>query len=163
MKFNLSEEEFIQRLKQQTLIKREFVDAAFNYWLEDNGDNRTPFPQYMLDELRECTLRLFLEWTFQIEDQNTINPELLSSKFNEIIIMVGLDLARTDEDRLTIQYPDLPRIGDAVHVHVSKKKTKEGNVIFRELVEDKGNKSMRVVVRFPDTGEEWETGFDLSE
>ncbi len=92
MEFAFSDEEFEQRLNQQKLITKNYVDKAFNYWLEDRDDYRVPFPQYMLDELQECTLRLFLEWTFQIDDQDSITAELLSEKFNEIIQMVGLSL-----------------------------------------------------------------------
>ena len=67
-----SDEEFEQRLDQQKYITKNYVDKAFNYWLEDRDDYRMPFPQYMLDELQECTLRRFLEWTFQIDDQDSI-------------------------------------------------------------------------------------------
>ncbi len=163
MEFTFSDDEFERRLEQQTLIGQNFVDAVFQYWLEDNGDYRVPFPQYMLDELRECTLRLFLEWTFQIEDRDSITAELLSDKFEEIIQMVGLFLARTDEDRLTIQYPSLPRLGDAVHIHLPESETRIGNVIQRDLIEDEGKMRMRVRIRFLDTGEEWETGFDITD
>ena len=161
MEFAFSDEEFEQRLDQQKLITKNYVDKAFNYWLEDRDDYRVPFPQYMLDELQECTLRLFLEWTFQIDDQDSITAELLSEKFNEIIQMVGLSLARTDEDRLTIQYPGLPRLGDPVHFHSSESECR-GTVIQRELVDDEGKMAIHVQAQL-DAGEEYETWFDLED
>lgn len=163
MEFTFSDDEFERRLKQQTLIGQDFVDAAFQYWLEDNGDYRVPFPLYMLDELRECTLRLFLEWTFQIENRDLITAESLGDKFAEIIQTVGRFLAQTDEDRLTIQYPGLPRPGDEVHVHISESETRIGNVMQRDMVEDQGKMKMRVRVRFLDTGEEWGTMLDITD
>jgi hypothetical protein len=115
----------------------------------------------MREELEEKTFRLFLEWIFQLDDPDAVSAEMLSQQFNEIIQMVGLSLSQSEDERLTIQYPELPRVGDKVNTHESESEPRKGEIIDRQLVEIEGKKVMRVVVRYFDTGEEWESSFDL--
>jgi hypothetical protein len=163
MNYTFSDEEYLQRLKQQTIIGQEFMEAAFADWFEDTDKFRSPFPEKMRDKLSELTFRLFMEWTFQRQEHDgPITAEELGEKFGEIIQMVSISLAQSDEERMTIYYPDLPRVGDAVTFHgESESDTREGEVVNRYLVDTDGHKELRLLGRYNDTGEVWETGFDL--
>jgi hypothetical protein len=162
MNYALPDDVYLQRLEHQTVVGQDFMDAAFRYWLEDNDDRRSPFPEHMRDELRRRTFRLIMEWTFQLDDPEIPGSGEMSAKFEEIIEAVGLALARTDEERLVIQYPGLPRVGDTVNLPAPGSGARTGEIVQRSLVEDMGKKQMRVLVRLSGTGEEWATGFDLT-
>ncbi len=157
------DDEYLQRLEHQTLIGQDFIEAAFRDWLEDSDDYRCPFPEAMREELSEKTFRLFMEWTFQLDNSTPISSDVLSEKFGEIIQNVGLSLAQTDDERITIQYPGLPRVGDKVNFHDSVTEMRTGEIIQRYLIENTGKKEIRVRVRYSDTAEEWETSFELNE
>lgn len=163
MNKKLSESEYLQHLEQQTLIGQDFIEAAFQDWLEDHEDYRCPFPEQMQAELRERTFRSFMEWTFHLDNPDQLRAEDLSEKFGEIIQAEGFALAQTNEERLTIQYPDLPRLGDQINFHDAQSQIRAGEIIQRSIQEKAGNKELRVVVRYFETGEEWETSFDLVE
>ncbi len=135
-----TEDEFNLRLEKQSLITREFWDAAIQYYLEDHDDFRSPFPERMREELEEKTFRQFMEWTFQLVDPGSASEEMFSQKFDEIIHRVGLSLAQSDEERLTIQYPELPRIGDRINAHEGESDGRRGEIINRWLVEIDGKK-----------------------
>lgn len=87
-------------------------DAAFRYWLEDHEALRSPFPAYMRELLQEHTFCHFMGWMFQQPNPTVLTAEAVSEAFGTIIQTVGQALARTDDDRLTIQAPGLPRVGD---------------------------------------------------
>jgi hypothetical protein len=133
------------------------MDAAFDFWLSD-GEQRSPFPEYMHEQLHDLTFRAFMERTLTL-DRSAVTAELLGEQFGQVIREVGLQLARSDEDRLTILYPELPRAGDQLNATDEGQKV-GGRILRRYLSGTEGDRQLRVVVRM-DTGEEWETGFEV--
>ena len=162
IEFSLSDDEYEQRLNEQTLIGQDFVEASFTNWLEDTEDYRCPFPERMRDELAQRTLRLFMEWIFQLKNPGAISGEELSVKFGEIIQTVGWSLAESEDEKLSISFPSLPRVGDSVTFRSPAGKVESnGEILRRQLVKTEQGQEMRVTVLL-DTGEEYETGFELS-
>ena len=159
MDFSLSDDQLADWLAEQTLVGREFLAQGFAYWTTDDGPQRSPFPQYMREELEELAVRLFLDRAAQIEDPDAIDDAALSELFTEAIFDVGLHLARTDDDRLTIRYPDFPRVGDTVNRHRDGEASRRAEVMRRRVDEAEG--LLVIEARFLDTGEAWETMFPL--
>lgn len=159
LRFAMSDEEYQRRLKQQTLIGKNFIEPAFRFWFEDREGFRSPFPPEIQAEIFDATLRLLMEWSFALSDadRRSLSGRKMSDKLTEILFQVGLSLARSDEDRLSIRCPDLPRIGD----HVDIKGRKPGTVAQRRLVERDGHLWAHITVRIGNGADFWDTEFDL--
>ncbi len=155
--FELSENEFEQKLKRQTIISKKFINNAFNYVFSDSNEFRTPFPEYIRDELSYTTFRLFMEYAFKIKD-NEIDKIRFSEKFNEILIKVGLSLVKSEDERVSICYPFLPRVGDVAIAPNNK----ESIVRNRELITKKGKKILRIYMIAEDTKQVWDSDFALN-
>jgi|WetSurMetagenome_2_1015567.scaffolds.fasta_scaffold559911_1 hypothetical protein len=164
MDYSFSDEEYQQRLEQQTMIGQDFMEAAFADWFQDSDTFRSPFPETMRDELSELTFRHFMEWTFQrLEQEAPISAEELGEKFSEIIRTIGLSLAKGEQERLSIYYPDLPRIGDPVTFHEANGEERQGVVTQRYLVNADGHPQLRLVGHYQDSPEEWESSLTVEE
>ena len=115
MKIIFPTEEFERRCREQTLIGNDFLSEAFDFWLQDNDQLRSPFGAYIHEPLIQNTFERLMHWSFA-QSIDTVDEALLSEVFQAIITDEGSKLVATDDERLSIVYPNFPRIGDTTTV-----------------------------------------------
>ena len=151
------------KLKSQNYIEPEMVEAAFDFWFNDRDHVRSPFPIYIHENLRMATVDGFLSWSTQLSEKakKEINDEILAEKLEEILFDLALKMVLTEDEKLTIRYPFLLRIGDLI------KSTEEGKaesrVMDRWFLKQGDHAFMKVKLKNTVTGAEWETEFELPE
>lgn len=154
-----------EKLKSQNYIEKEMIDAAFHFWLTDTQHLRSPFPIYIREQLKEKATAKFIDWANQISDKakKEINDEILAEKFEEIIFECALKLVFTDDERLTIRYPFMPRKNDIIHDNNEKSNHGECLVIDRIYYKKDDHAFLKVKLKSVASCEIWETEFELPE
>ncbi|MBX7203089.1 MAG: hypothetical protein K1X77_08460 [Bacteroidia bacterium] len=154
-----------EKLKAQELIDPEMVHAAFQFWFSDNEHIRSPFPTYIREKLQALATQKMLDWGAQISEKakKEINDEILAEKFEEIIFEIALNLVQTDDEKLTIRYPFILRLGDTIKVKDVPEETALSRVKERQY-EKRGDQAfMKVTFENATSGEHWNTEFELPE
>lgn len=154
-----------EKLKAQNYIETEMIEAAFNFWFSDNNHLRSPFPAYMRDKLITQATDKFIDWTNQISDKakKEINDEILAEKFEEIIFECALNLVLTEDEKLTIRYPFMPRIDDIINDHNEKSNHGKSKVVDRFYHKKKDTAFLKLKLKTLAIGKMWETEFELPE
>ncbi|MCP4440414.1 MAG: hypothetical protein GY810_15835 [Aureispira sp.] len=151
----------MEHLKKGTVESSEFVEATFNFWFIDNQHIRSPFPAYMQDKLKGESVNRFYAWVAQLEDEakKEVNDDIVTEKFEEIIFEEALKLAMTEDDRITICYPFLPRLGDQVNDETNAQKH-NSKITHRAITKEKDETFMKVKLK-SESDFAWETKFEL--
>lgn len=150
-------------LDQNTFESVELVEQTFKYWFSDHEHVRSPFPDYIHDKLKEKSTELFFKWVSQLDPKgkDEIDDEIVGEKFEEIIFETASALVKTEDERVTILYPFLPRIGDQIQ-NETDNKTKNGSIVVnRNLVKEGDESYLRIELSNSSTNENWETKFEL--
>ena len=110
----------MKELEQGTVESSELVEATLNFWFADNEHIRTPFPEYIRPQLKEVATAKFYEWvsTLNSKAKDEVNDEIIAEKFEEIIFENAMLLVLTEDEKITIQYPFLPRLNDEISTSV---------------------------------------------
>ncbi len=150
-------------LKNQ--IDPEMIKAAFEFWFNSNDHVRSPFPDYIREKLEEEAIEKFLSWNSQISDKarKDINDEILAEKFEEIIFELALSMVITEDEKLTIRYPFMLRIGDTAKNKGDSEETAASTVIDRNYEKRGDIAYLKIQLQNTSTGEKWETEFELPE
>lgn len=161
----MNELEVEKKLKSQTYIEPEMIDAAFEFWFSERDHVRSPFPFYIRENLRIAAIDKFLSWSSLLSEKakKEINDEILAEKFEEIIFELALDMVLTEDEKLTIRYPFLLRIGDIIKEKDISDGKAESKVIDRWFIKRNDFAFMKVKLKNTATGEERETEFELPE
>lgn len=149
----------MRELEKDTVESSEMVEQTFKFWFNDNEHIRSPFPDYIKTQLKADATQRFFEWVKGIkpEAKDELNDEMISEKFEEIIFETATGLIKTDDERITILYPFLPRLGDKMH----KDDEADSVVIDRALLKEGDNSFMKINLENLDTKEKWDTKFEL--
>ena len=101
-------------LENHTLESSEFVEETFAFWYTDDNHIRSPFPDYIQARLKIDATEKFYTWVNNLkpEAKDEMNDEIIAEKFEEIIFEAALPLISTEDERISILYPFLPRVGD---------------------------------------------------
>ena len=153
----------MKELDQHTLESGELVEQTFNYWFSDHQHVRSPFPDYIQSKLKEKSTKLFFSWVSQLDPKakDEINDEIIGERFEEIIFETAIGLVKTEDERITILYPFLPRIGDQIQNETENDSKNESAVINRNLLKDGDLSYLKIVLENATTKENWETKFEL--
>lgn len=153
------------KIKSQSYIDEEMIGATFSFWYNDDQHIRSPFPLYIREQLTEITTEKFLSWASGInaKAKKEINDEILVEKFEEIIFEAALKLVLTEDEKLTINYPFLIRVGDLIKVKDVASEEAESKVIDRSIIKREDSKFMKVILENISSKEKWETEFELPE
>lgn len=151
--------------QNQSLIDNEMLESAFNFWYSDKEHIRSPFPDYIREPLRMKVLDKFFDWVKKISDKakEEINDEIVAEKFEEILFEAALPLVLTEDERLTIRYPFMMRIGDIVKVKEVPELEASSEVIDRLFLKKGDFAYMKVKLKNTATGKTWEREFELPE
>lgn len=141
-----------------TLIDSKFIEEAFRFWFIDQEHIRSPFPVYIQSELKQKTIKKFNEWLNGIHQdaKDEFNDEMFAEKFEEILFEISLSLIQTEDERITILYPFLPRVNDK-----TAKDSQESIIIERTIQVDGDFKSLLLTCLNSETNEKWTTSFEL--
>ncbi len=154
-----------KKLKSQNYIEAEMINAAFEFWYTDDEHLRSPFPSYIRDMLRINATDKFIDWSQQISEEakKDINDEILAEKFEEIIFEQALQIVLTEDEKLTIRYPFMLRIGDTVQVKDVPGNERSSTVTDRYYEKRGDTAYLKVKLKNIASGETWETEFELPE
>jgi hypothetical protein len=166
-----------QEKENKSLIDNGMIDAAFGFWYSDKEHIRSPFPVYIREMLTTKALDNFFDWVNKISEKakKEINDEIVAEKFEEILFETALPLVLTEDERLTIRYPFMMRIGDIVNVKEvpvrqdgrtpsSSGETEATSEVVDRAFLKKGDFSyMKVKLKNTATGKTWEREFELPE
>jgi len=153
----------MEKLDQQTFKSSEIVEQTIHYWYSDHNHVRSPFPDYIQGKLKEESTKLFFNWIKQLDPKGKeeINDEIISERFEEIIFNTALDLVKTEDERITILYPFLPRIEDQIRSDKESDSENKSTIVDRELVKEGDASYLNVILENEITKENWETKFEL--
>ncbi len=148
-------------IENEDLATGEFLNEAFKFWFNDNNHIRSPFPEYIHQPLQQESTKKFRKWLNHVhpDAKDEINDEILAEKFEEILFETALNLVLTDDERITILYPFLPRLGDKIKANDNSESVISGRVIKKE--NDK--KYLRLSCTKLLTDIKWETSIELPE
>ena len=70
------------KLKSQNYVDPGMIKAAFNFWYSDNDHIRSPFPEYIREQLQKDATDKLLAWCSKISDKakKDISDEILVEK-----------------------------------------------------------------------------------
>ena len=157
--------EIENKLQSQDYIEAEMIETAFDFWFNDSKHIRSPFPFYIREKLRFSAIEKFLDWSSKIsvKAKKDINDEILAEKFEEIIFESALGMVLTEDEKLTIRYPFMVRIGDIIKQKDISTENAESIITDRWFVKKGDFAFMKVKLKNNSSAEIWETEFELPE
>ena len=147
-------------IKEQDFVGTDFFEAAFKFWFNDSEEIRSPFPEKIQPELSELTSRIFLGWILELSDEekSKLGNEEIAEVFEMILFNQAIGLVEDEEQKITICYPFLPRVGDLV----DDKTRGSSKVIRRKMdVKDDNKKYLKLNLKSESASVEWDTEFEL--
>jgi hypothetical protein len=156
----MTNKEFEIFVKEQDFVGNDFFEESFNFWFKDNEHIRTPFPEKIQEELKELTFRIFMEWVFELseDEKSTMGNEEIVETFEMILFNQAMGLVEDKDHKITICYPFMPRLGDVV----DDNEKGASKVIERKVYTKKDEKKyLKVKLKSEVLLQEWDTEFEL--
>ena len=152
----------MKELDPTSVESSELVEQTFEFWFNNKEHIRSPFPEYIRPELKEKSVKRFYDWTSSLESKASkeVNDTIIAEKFEEMIFEVAVGLVITEDEKLTINYPFMTRIGD----EISDKKegdTEASLITDRAVVKEGDQLFLKVKLEKVSSKEKWETKFEL--
>lgn len=146
-------------IENDALVSSEFIEETFRFWFTDNEHIRSPFPDYIQSKLKTESTEKFYNWINNLkpEAKDELNDEGIAEKFEEIIFEAAIPMILTDDERISILYPFLPRLGDKL----KDDSQKESEIVNRIIKKDEDTNFLHLSCVNCETGEKWETSFEL--
>lgn len=151
----------MKALEPNTVESSELVEQTFNFWFSDNEHIRSPFPEYIRPILKENTVDAFFKWVSNLNPKakEEVNDEMIAEKFEEIIFETAMGLVHTEDEKITIQYPFLPRVDDKIRNN--EEDVQLSKIIDRTLTKEGDTQFLKVKLENSSDQQVWETKFEL--
>ena len=151
----------MKALEPNTVESSELVEQTFNFWFSDNEHIRSPFPEYIRPILKEKAVEDFFKWVSNLNPKakEEVNDEMIAEKFEEIIFEAAMGLVHTEDEKITIQYPFLPRVDD--EIRNNEEDAQLSKIIDRTLTKEGDTKFLKVKLENVSNQQVWETKFEL--
>ncbi len=147
---------------QTTPKKYELVEASCAFWFRDDEKKRSPFPEGIRPQLKRRAQREYVLWLRNLTDSDRaeVDDDELVGVFEQLLFREALKIVGEDDTDLllTIHYPFMPRIGDAVN----DAEHGPSRVVRRELKQ--GEEARLEMILFLETeaaNEPWQTEFAI--
>lgn len=142
---------------ESSVEKSEMIEAAFEFWFKDNQHIRSPFPEYIRQKLKQNAVAKFSRWVNNLksEAKDEMNEEMIAEKFEQILFEEAVKLVMTEDEKITLHYPFLPRIGDRVF----DENNEVGLIQSRYIQQEKDHGYLKV--KLEKESKIWETSFEL--
>ncbi len=152
----------MKQLQQGTVESSELVEETLKFWFTDNQHIRSPFPEYIRTELSDKAVKGFFQWASGLDAKakDEVNDEIIAEKFEEIIFENAMHLVKTEDEKITIQYPFLPRLDDEISPSADADEEKS-IVKDRSLIKEGDDSFLKVKLEKVNSKETWETKFEL--
>ncbi len=152
----------MKELDQNTIESSELVDQTFDFWFNSNSHIRCPFPEYIQKQLKDDSVERFYKWTSTLKEDASkeVNETVIGEKFEEIIFETALSLVNTEDERITVNYPFMPRIGDEIKGG-DDNEMRKSFVRGRSIVKEEDRVFLKMDLEIEDSGECWDTKFEL--
>jgi len=146
-------------MQNNTIETSELIEQTFHFWFNDSNHIRSPFPNYIQNELKELAINKFSTWinNLKSEAEKEINDEIIGEKFEEIIFETAIPLVKTEDEKITILYPFLPRIQDKINNNDNESSI----VVDRSIIKKEDLKYLKVILETLKNKRKWETEFEL--
>lgn len=157
---SMTDTEFEIFINEQDFIGTDFFEESFKFWFNSNEHIRTPFPVEIHNKLKEITVRVFMEWVYELSDdeKSKLGNEEIAEIFEVILFNQALGMIDEEDQKITICYPFLPRLGDTVEDNEKGK----SEVIQRKVdIKNNEKKYLKVKLKSKTAFQEWETEFEL--
>jgi len=156
----MTDSEFKIFIKEQDFIGSDFFEESFKFWFNDNEHIRTPFPEKIQEELEGKAFRVFMEWVYELTEaeKSKLENEEIVETFEMILFNQAMGLVKDEDQKITICYPFLPRLGDVV----DDNEKGASKVVSRKVELKKDEKKyLKVKLKSEVEVQEWETEFEL--
>lgn len=142
-----------------TIDKSEFLEQALNFWFNDQVHIRSPFPKYIHNQLKIDATEKFEKWltNLNLDAKDEINDEIIAEKFEEFLFETGHDLVLTEDEKITILYPFLPRTDDKI----INDKNEDATITSRFIIKEGDHKFLELSCKTLNNNENWKTRFEL--
>lgn len=146
-------------LEFNTVESSELVEQTFRFWFSDQGHIRSPFPNYIHNDLKGTATERFFQWASGLKPdaKDELNDEMVGEKFEELIFETALGLIKTEDERITVLYPFLPRLAD----QLSDDQGRQSMIVDRNLVKEGDHSFLEIKCEVVASGEKWSTRFEL--
>jgi hypothetical protein len=149
----------MKELDIDTVESSELVEQTFKFWYNDNEHIRSPFPDYIRRDLKLSATEKFFRWASGLDPRakDELNDEIIGEKFEEIIFEEACALVKTEDERTTIYYPFLPRIGDKLEDNGEANSV----IVDRVIQKEEDDKFLKLILEKIESKERWETSIEL--
>jgi len=135
------------------------IDPRFS----DHGEVRGPLPDHVKDGLPGIAVKKHVKRINNLSDEikETMKEELLMERLEEILFDEAYHLAKSEDDKITIRYPFMMRLGDMV---VEKENGGvQSKIVKREIIKKGDEVFLKLFLTREITNENWDTTFELPE
>ena len=148
---------------ENNIAKSQLVREALKFWFADNDHIRSPFPGYIQVETQKKAVEQFAAWLDRLNEKakDDVNEEILAEKFEETLFEAGLELVETEDERITLLYPFLPRLGDPVSIGAAEIAHKPSKIIGRSLSSEGDTKFLDLQLQETESAKTWNTKMEL--
>ena len=155
--------ESMKELESESVENSELVEQTFNFWFNSQNHIRSPFPNYIRPELQRRSIERFFEGSASLTEKakDEVNEEIIGEKFEEIIFEIALGLVRTEDEKISINYPFLPRRGDKIEDKDATEKAGSSVIKDRSIVKEGDKIFLKVKLERANDKTRWETMFEL--
>ncbi len=150
----------MKELELNTVESSEMVEQTFKFWFTDQDHIRSPFPSYIRPALKTEATAKFFDWANGINPKakDELNDQIIGEKFEELIFETANSLVKTEDEKITILYPFLPRLGDKLN---DSNNSNDSQIIDRLIIKEGDTSFLKVNLENNLTKEKWETKFEL--
>jgi hypothetical protein len=136
------------------------VEETLKFWFTDQDHLRSPFPLYIRERLKTEAISNYLKWMDQLDEKGKeeMGEDFFRDKLEEVIFQTAIHFVKTEDEKLTLCYPFMPRIGDKV------KASNDGefSIVFERGLITKGDqKYLRIKLKEENSEKIWERMFEL--
>lgn len=149
----------MEELKRNTIESSELVEQTFRFWFSNNNHIRSPFPNYIHTQLKVIATDKFYDWIAGLhpKTKDELNDEIVGEKFEELIFESALNLVKTEDEKTTILYPFLPRLGDKLKNGINP----DSVIIDRMVIKEGDNNFLKIILENTKSKEKWDTKIEL--
>lgn len=149
----------MEMIGKNNLETSEFIEEVFRFWYNDNNHIRTPFPSYIQQKLKIEATEKFYNWVNNLkkEAKDELNEEAIAEKFEEVLFSLASQMVQTEDERISILFPFLPRINDVL----KDKDQAQNTVIDRHIKKEKDISFLHLMCVNKETDKKWETSIEL--
>ena len=153
-------------ITNEEIAQSAIMNNLFDFWFNDREHIRSPFPDYIQSTVKTKTIERAAKWLGNLNDsdKDKVTESDIVDKLESILFEEGLKAVRTEDEKITLLYPFLPRIDDLVMGNSFSDEnlpTGEYTVIDRTLLKEGKQDFMKIIIKHNETGKRWETKVEL--